>query len=507
MLVWALVLFRTAWLSDDAYITYRTVDNLVGGYGLRWNPAERVQSFTHPLWLAVNVPLYALTGEGFYTFLVVPLLTSVVVVVGVGLAWARRWPQLVLWGAMALSSKAFVDFSTSGLENPLSHLLILATFIYCLRCGSAPRARCVRELGVLWSLIALTRPDLVLVTTPLCLVFLWRVWRGGESLTRLLGAMAVGISPLVAWEIFSVVYYGSRVPNSPLAKLGSGVPSAELVAQGLRYIENSLLLDPPTLVIIAGGLASAALVPAREMLGSFGRPARISLAIGVVLYLLYVVWIGGDFMSGRFLTVPMFAAAILILTGEIPGERVVWPVTAIALMLLSLAGPAPPWATGREFATTPGSLQEHRAAHGIEDERAYYFGTMGMWPRLTGAEENYWAGQGRAARRQFPQGGTVVVYNTGVVGFHAGPRLHLIDELALNDAFLARLPARREGWRVGHYRRAVPPGYETSVIQGRPQMKDPALNALYSDVLLVTRGPLFSADRFSAILRLQSEQR
>jgi hypothetical protein len=61
----ALVIFgasalKLAWVFDDAFITFRTIDNFVGGYGLRWNIAERVQTFTHRLWLMVLTPVYTL---------------------------------------------------------------------------------------------------------------------------------------------------------------------------------------------------------------------------------------------------------------------------------------------------------------------------------------------------------------------------------------------------------------------------------------------------------------
>jgi arabinofuranosyltransferase len=59
------VLIRTAWMSDDAYITMRTVDNFVNGFGLRWNVVERVQAFTHPAWLMLITPFYAVTREAF----------------------------------------------------------------------------------------------------------------------------------------------------------------------------------------------------------------------------------------------------------------------------------------------------------------------------------------------------------------------------------------------------------------------------------------------------------
>ena len=43
-LAFFLLLIRTAWLDDDAYITFRTVDNVLHGYGLRWNVLNRVQA-------------------------------------------------------------------------------------------------------------------------------------------------------------------------------------------------------------------------------------------------------------------------------------------------------------------------------------------------------------------------------------------------------------------------------------------------------------------------------
>jgi len=45
------VMVKNAWLSDDAYITLRTVYNFIHGYGLTWNVGERVQTYTHPLWM------------------------------------------------------------------------------------------------------------------------------------------------------------------------------------------------------------------------------------------------------------------------------------------------------------------------------------------------------------------------------------------------------------------------------------------------------------------------
>lgn len=146
----ALILFRTAWIGDDVYITLRTVDNFVNGHGLLWNISERVQSFTHPLWLFLLVLVYAPTRDAYLTALTVSIVTSLLtfwlVIRRDGFAW--------LGVAILLSSKAFVDFSASGLENSLTHLLLVLFFIYFIEKPSS-----TFRLGLLAALLALNRID------------------------------------------------------------------------------------------------------------------------------------------------------------------------------------------------------------------------------------------------------------------------------------------------------------------------------------------------------------
>src|SRR6476659_2026752 len=73
---YALLVYRTAWMSDDAFISARTVYNVLHGYGLRWNVDERVQTFTHPLWMMALIAAHALTHEPFYSTLYLSLLVS-----------------------------------------------------------------------------------------------------------------------------------------------------------------------------------------------------------------------------------------------------------------------------------------------------------------------------------------------------------------------------------------------------------------------------------------------
>ena len=109
-LAFALLLVRTAWLSDDAYITFRTVMNAIGGYGLRWNVADRVQTFTHPLWMFVMLASTFITREVYFTSLVLSIVISVAVVALVAGRLASSMPMALAALSIFVVSKSFVEY-------------------------------------------------------------------------------------------------------------------------------------------------------------------------------------------------------------------------------------------------------------------------------------------------------------------------------------------------------------------------------------------------------------
>ncbi|HOU40721.1 MAG TPA: hypothetical protein PK829_05595 [Promineifilum sp.] len=481
LLLFAAVVIRAAWLSDDAYITFRVVDNAVAGLGLTWNPAERVQVYTHPLWLFTLLTGRLATGELYYT----AIWLSVALSVAAAALVARRRPPLVaaLGVAVLALSRAFVDFSTSGLENALSHLL-LAAFL-TLWFGRPPDVRGFGDrrlfaLSLLAGLLALNRSDALLLALPAVLYALWRQ-RSGRALL----GVALGFLPLALWTAFSLFYYGFPLPNTAYAKLATGIPAPVLALQGWRYLLNSLRWDPLTLTAIA----------AAEALGlALRRAAAVAIAAGIALYLLYVVRIGGDFMSGRFLSLPLLAAVMLLI--ELSPSRYT-KISALALSLLALLaliGHAPVWLAGNPTGDAA------RRDGDIADERAYYTPNTGLFAARV---PHPWAEQGLVLRAQGP---AVVEHgNVGFLGYYAGPAVHIIDRNGLTDPLLARLPVRDPAnWRIGHFRRAVPAGYAETLRGGVNVIADPHLAAYYEPLRLATRGPLWNRDRLAAIWRLNT---
>jgi arabinofuranosyltransferase len=492
----ALILVRTAWVGDDVYITMRTVDNLVNGFGLRWNIAERVQSFTHPLWLFLLAAVYAPTRNAYLAALTVSILSSLLafrlVLRRDGLSW--------LGAVILLFSKAYVDYSASGLENPLTHLLLVLFFI-----GFIERPSRAFLLGLLASLLALNRLDAILFVLPALGYLLFKPGSANESpgqtsasdkFGRKFLSLAIGFLPLLLWELFSLFYYGFPFPNTYYAKLGAGIPQGELFAQGGVYFLDSLQRDPLTLSVILAGIGLAFWR---------GEWRERMLALGSLLYLLYIASIGGDFMSGRFLTASLLVSALLLVRlarGWTDRQK----VAAVSLaMLLGM------------FATPPNFIvdldqprfTEHDLQTGINDERAYYYPISGLLNYRVGRTIPFsnegWVEHGVALR---DSGKSVVdEKNVGFIGYFAGPKVHIVDLYALCDPLLAHLPAFNwEQWRIGHYERQIPDGYLSTLRMGVNQIKDSNLATYYDRISLITRGPLLSRARLLAIWQMNTGQ-
>ena len=480
-----IALVATAWVADDAYISLRTVDNFVNGYGLRWNVVERVQSYTHPLWLFALSGVYALTHQAYFTALFVSFVFSLA-----ALFILARQPNAALGLVILICSKAFVDFSVSGLENPATHLLLVLFVLVFLR----QEIRADQELflmGLLAGLVLLNRVDAGLFLLPALVYMLIKRFS-----FRRAGLLALGFLPFVLWELFSLFYYGFLVPNTAFAKLNTGIPQAALITQGLVYFIDSFQRDPISLITIVAGLSLSA---------ERGNVRQRLLGLGVGLYLLYVLSIGGDFMSGRFFSAAVLVSVLLLMRLLEP-IHVRWKIgLAVLAVLIGLLAPYPTLL----LRTNQPAFTQDDLRSGINDERAFYYQTTGLPAvlanngQLSGSEG--WVEHGLTLRAS----GRLVVQesNVGFVGYYAGPDVYLVDLYALSDPLLSRLPVPDPAhWRVGHFEREIPAGYVETLKSGTNQIKDPGLAAFYQKLSLITRGPLWSLARLRAIWEMNTGQ-
>lgn len=499
LIFFVVLMIKTAWVGDDAFISFRPLDNLVNGHGLRWNIAERVQVYTDPLWLFVILPFYAITREMFLTVIVLSMVVSFAAVfLIVKYLRSSNAAALAVLAAL-LSSRAFIDYTTSGLENSLSYL-VAAGFCVCLLRTVSNQKR-FRYLTLIGSLAAFNRLDLVLIFGPAILQAGWLSWRTDKvKLPRLFAEALIFSLPLWGWIAFSTIYFGFAFPNTYYAKLYTGLPKGEMFVQGILYYFNSLDKDPITLIALALALLLA--IASRD-------PRLVAVAVGIILYLLYIVKIGGDFMSGRFFAVPLFLALGMLMYLRL--QRATWIGLAVLFMGLGLLPDDPLVRTNDTFAADSvwdfsGELVKNSVvdSRGIADERAAYYQGAGLLPvlRHNRTEPTSVAvGMGHRSRMAGPH---IESFETpGFFGFYAGPEVHILDSYALGDPLLSKLPAVNvKDWRIGHFRRSVPNGYIATLQTGTNVIEDSKLHELYRSIELLTRGPIWTRERFAEIAKM-----
>jgi len=465
-----LFLVRTAWCAEDAYIGFRVVDNFLHGQGLTWNVGERVQVYTDPLFELLLIVGTWVSGSSYWTSMVISLLLSVSAYVF--LVSERTATAILLGTTLLLTSKGFMDFSVSGLENPATHLAVAAyAWVYW-------RKRDPFWLALIASLAMVNRMDSILLFAP---SLVWLYCREGS---RVLKPMLLGATPFLAWEAFAVFYYGFPFPNTAYAKLNTGIPASAAAQQGIHYLQNAVSWDTVTALAIVAGIAAGLI------------SADWPLALGAVLSVGYVVSVGGDYMVSRFLT-PAFVLCCAILIQHAPQKRAYAFATSGAVLVLGMLIPSPTLLTTRDFgANQLGELHEYL---GVGDERIFWYHSTGLlrWRSDINWPDSPWLEQSlkyRSSGIRFLQ-----LKPVGMIPYFAGPNVYVYDEGALGDALTARLKMAPGPWRVGHYWREPPPGYAETLKTGVNQIQDPNLAEYYNHLRKIIRGDLWDPSRLKEI--------
>lgn len=277
-------------VTDDAYIFFRYVDRFVDGHGLTFNPGERVEGFSSPLWVLLLSGIRVVTSiDPVFSSRVLGILCFAVVMV-VAAKSAKRLHQqseavMALTLTWLLTNPGIQYYATSGMETMLFALLLTACFYYTIESKDAIAAVTIGLAGV-------TRPE-----GPLYVV-LWiiatRAYRNPRTL-------AFATLPIVAWQIVRVVYFGEMLPNTAYAKAPGSSYSF-----GLAYLA-------PAFLMFGGPLLLGILLATRSLAQLSDRAARAGVAL-VLSAVLFVIYANSDWMYFSRFLVPVFPIVALLVS-------------------------------------------------------------------------------------------------------------------------------------------------------------------------------------------------
>ena len=281
-------------------------------------------------------------------------------------------------------------------------------------------------------------------------------------------AFGAAIIPVVIWFTWSQLTFSALLPNTFLAKSNLEIPQKDLLIQGFKYFLVSAENDPITFIAILAAITAALIL---------GNKVLRAWSLGIILYLSYALWIGGDFMAGRFFSLPLlFSAAILISIRKDFHIRFNTALLAIITMLqVAVAMDKTPVAlsntnTQRWVAGANSDIVDGRSFY-VRNNRDlnYYINNFGRQllngeftgvtskdPQIRSLNEiNNLTKNWPLASQQLTKADGVLT-ECGLldtIGIALGPRNHLIDSCALTDRFLADLPFTPNSksiWKSGH---------------------------------------------------------
>jgi hypothetical protein len=253
-------------------------------------------------------------------------------------------------------------------------------------------------LASLWLAGAcLVRQECALFALP----FLIAQWRARRPAAALLPVLA-----LVGWGLFRWLYYSRLVPVSYSVKK---LPLVTDLAYGFEYFGLSTLECGIGLLVLA------------SLFARVGALSALGVArLGLLLYVAFVIHVGGDYMPLARFFVPLLPVACLL---ALEGARRLEPLradTRLALLLAALL--APQW-------------------------------TQSSRPQLFGEQEFFlerWRALGRHFGRVLPADAAVAISPIGAFGWES--RLPIVDMLGLTNTRVLAAEPDLEIAMKGHHR-------------------------------------------------------
>ncbi|MBA4407286.1 hypothetical protein C0389_08435 [bacterium] len=362
-MLFVLMCYQNNHIQDDAFITFRYVNNFVAGHGLVFNPGEHVEGFTSFLWVLILVIIKWLGFEllqfsqvagiafGIFSIWLTFLITKI---------FFEKFPAddrtsqkskgifsisdlQIVPSAMLAFTGAFQYWSISGMEVTLfTSLSLLSIYLYL---QATHKNNSLTLFSICITLTAFVRPEGVLLFVAIILHYWSKLFRDGEKnnpktfLTKLLGKnkrnpVMIFITANFVLLTFRFFYFGYPFPNTFYAKTGL---SYEYLATGLNYIwdffKMYLFYGSAFIVILF-------LITKTEL-----RSYILLFFSIIILFFLYTIAVGGDVLPLFRFVLPalpliyiLFVSGLFLLSGYLIKNftKPVMNIAAVVTMLISV---------------------------------------------------------------------------------------------------------------------------------------------------------------------------
>ena len=344
-------LYFTPFLPDDTYISFRYAEHLADGYGLAFNPGERLEAYSNFLWVLICAALYRM---GMSLPVAAPYIGIILGLCGLFVLWLlcrRRVShpgQLVLPLLIYATAAPSLLYLVSGMESALFGLLLIVFLYYVDRFYERPSTTASIRVATASLLLALTRPEGVVVLPVAFLFMAWdsrRTGTGAGSVRPALVSIAIFAIAYGAYTVWRVGYFGEWLPTPFISKGYDAFPLLTAWRKNfLQYFVAGTFFEAPYGYFYAAlaitGLAGVVATHARD---AAARADRLALFLAFALaavYFNFVDWMPGMRYHGPL--VGLMCLPLVRLQRMLPeawwGKQLWRGGLSIAVALVILAG-------------------------------------------------------------------------------------------------------------------------------------------------------------------------
>ncbi len=298
------------WMLDDAFISFRYAENFSQGHGFVYNLGERVEGYTNFLWVlllglgnivGINIIIFSkILGFLFSIGCVLLLINSHKFIKNIDRNVSVM--SALLFGTCGI----FTPWASSGIEVVMFTFFVLLSVLFYISIKNSKGNKFkFFSIGIFCAFSALTRPEGLLIFAIILIdLLIASIKNKNKDFLYMIASFLAIYLPYYFWRY---MYYGYLFPNTFYAKVGISI------AQISRGIEYLLRFAIPSLFILIPALIG---LLTKKWIRKYNRLYLLPF-IGV-LYVLYIISVGGDSMPAfRFFT-PILPLMCIISAMSIP---------------------------------------------------------------------------------------------------------------------------------------------------------------------------------------------
>ncbi len=290
-------------VAEDAYISFRYAENLIQGHGLVWNVGEPpVEGYTNFLWVILSA-LALVLGLPVPVFTQAVGIVSGIAIVFLTYLYARRLLNLADYSLIPCLflavSGPFATWAASGMETNFFALCILTGCYFFARFWQGRHYRYLYVTAIALLIATLTRPEGFLIAAVLGILHLRFLYKSQENICKAsLLSLFIYLVPFLIYFTWRFSYFGYPLPNTFYAKTGGGIYQYLRGGIYLGYF-SAYFIFPLLLPVFLWWWEKGTSFKSPAPMGNDTKPniGMMSCLTLCVIYTMYIIFVGGDYMA------------------------------------------------------------------------------------------------------------------------------------------------------------------------------------------------------------------